>query len=69
MIRVVLFLALASFGLDREEDLRTRQRFDALRPPRLANLLKTLNEPAPLPEPPPPPPPPTAEELAAAQFP
>ena len=69
MIRVVLFLALASLGLDHGEDLHVRQRFDELKPPPLANLLKALNVPAPLPEPPPPPPPPTAEELARMEFP
>lgn len=62
MIRVVLFLALASLGLDHEEDLRTRQRFDGLKPPRLANAwYELLHPPGPPPPPEPPPPAPLGE--------
>jgi hypothetical protein len=66
MIRVVLFLALASLGLDHGEDLRTRQRFDGLKPPRLANAWHELLNPS---GPPPLPPPPTPPPAPLGEFP
>ena len=54
LIRVVLFLALASLGLDSAEDLRIKQRLNDLKPPRQVSALRALTELPPPPEPPPP---------------